>query len=442
MARLKRLRIERFRGVAPGTELVFNDTFNVLLGQNGTGKTTLLRLIAMALASNFAALEGEDFALEYEIVSVGISLLVSVRNDLSDESAIESRIARGRFSKRSPESATPAWSYEARIRFHHHAPEHRVAVTPVGAKHFINDAPNRDLSIPISDPFKPDFLLWSLNEIFSETAINLGPEWYDTTVDDMLVPRGRGRFDEVSHAFEKMTGESLVEHQGDCIESPMLSALRTSDQHVSVKQSTRVPPEVVRLIESSPASLEATSPSLPHTELPFLRDVVSLFHYAGSDLILRLSSKKVTPTGDELLYTGLAFIFTLEDGSVITHDALSYGQKRLLSFFHYLAVSEDIVIADELVNGLHYDWIEACLKRLVDRQSFLTSQNPLLLDFLPFASAEDVRRCFILCRRELHEGRHRTVWANMDEENANAFFRAYRTEALQVSEILRTKGLW
>ncbi|WP_437716310.1 AAA family ATPase [Sorangium sp. So ce448] len=442
MAKLKRLRIERFRGVAPGTELVFNDTFNVLLGQNGTGKTTLLRLIAMALASNFAMLEREDFALEYEIESVGMSLLVSVQNDLSDESTTEARIARGRLSKRSPESATPAWSYEVRIRFHHHIPEHRVAVTPVGAEHFIDDAPDLDMEIPVSDPFESDFLLWVLDDIFREAATELGPEWYDAAFDDVLVPRGRGRFDEASQAFEEMTGESLAEYRGDCIESPMLTALRTSDQNVSVKLSTRVPPEVVRLIESNPASLEAKSPSLPHTELPFLRDAVSLFHYAGADLILRLHSKKITPTGEELFYTGLAFTFTLEDGSVITHDALSYGQKRLLSFFHYLAVSEDIVIADELVNGLHYDWIEACLKRLVDRQSFLTSQNPLLLDFLPFASAEDVRRCFILCRRELHEGRHRTVWANMDEENANAFFRAYRTEALQVSEILRTKGLW
>ncbi|WP_437298423.1 AAA family ATPase [Sorangium sp. So ce426] len=442
MARLKRLRIERFRGVEPGTELVFNDTFNVLLGQNGTGKTTLLRLIAMALASNFEALEGENFALEYEIESVGLSLAVSVRNDLSEESMPEARPTRGRQREGSGDGAGQGWSYEARVRFHQHMPEYRVIMTPVGAECYAGNTLVPDMAIPVSAPFHSSFLLWALGDIFHEAGEQLGPGWRIAAWHDILNKDGNGRFDEALNAFEEMTGKSLEEDTGDCIEFPILKVLRTSDGNASIKLSTRVPPEVVHLIESSPTSLDAKTPNLPHTELPFLRDVVELFQFSGADLSLRLNSKKVTNLGEELFYAGFAFTFTLEDGSVITHDALSYGQKRLLSFFHYLAVSEDIVIADELVNGLHYDWIEACLKRLVARQSFLTSQNPLLLDFLPFASAEDVRRCFILCRRELHEGRHRTVWANMDEENANAFFRAYRTEALQVSEILRTKGLW
>ncbi|XYI00257.1 AAA family ATPase [Sorangium sp. So ce1128] len=442
MAKLKRLRIERFRGVAPGTELVFNDTFNVLLGQNGTGKTTLLKLIAMALASDFGALEGEDFALEYELESNDLSLVVSIRNDLSDESMPEARLARGRQRDGSGDGASQAWSYEARVRFHRHVPEHRVVVTPVRAECYIGNAPVPNMTIPVSAPFRSGFLLWALDGIFDEARGKLGPAWFIAARQDVLDNDGRGRFDEALGAFEAMTGELSDRKSGDCIKSPLLSILKHTDGHLSVRTSTRTPSVVGHVLEQSPTSLDAKSLSIPHTELPFLGDVVELFQCSGSDLMLRLSSKKITNLGEELLYAGFAFTFTLEDDSVITHNALSYGQKRLLSFFHYLAVSEDIVIADELVNGLHYDWIEACLKRLIDRQSFLTSQNPLLLDFLPFASAEDVRRCFILCRRERHEGRPRTVWANMDEQNAEAFFRAYRTEALQVSEILRTKGLW
>ena len=51
-----------------------------------------------------------------------------------------------------------------------------------------------------------------------------------------------------------------------------------------------------------------------------------------------------------------------------------------------------MVIADELVNGLHHSWIEECIQAIGDRQTFLTSQNPLLLDYLSFASPEDVKR--------------------------------------------------
>jgi hypothetical protein len=121
---------------------------------------------------------------------------------------------------------------------------------------------------------------------------------------------------------------------------------------------------------------------------------------------------------------------------------MSYGLKRLLSFFYYAAASPDIVIADELVNGLHYEWIEACLKEIQGRQSFLTSQNPILLDMLPFESAEEVQKTFLLCSHEMDDGHGQMVWRNMTDESAAAFFRAYETQALQVSEILRLNDLW
>ncbi len=46
MVRLTRLKIDRFRNVKPGTDLRFGPTFNVLLGKNATGKSTLLDVIA------------------------------------------------------------------------------------------------------------------------------------------------------------------------------------------------------------------------------------------------------------------------------------------------------------------------------------------------------------------------------------------------------------
>ena len=64
-ARLKRLKIVKFRDVRPGTELHFSDGWNVLVGHNATGKTTLLNLISMALRGDFSALHEEPFELEY-----------------------------------------------------------------------------------------------------------------------------------------------------------------------------------------------------------------------------------------------------------------------------------------------------------------------------------------------------------------------------------------
>lgn len=159
-------------------------------------------------------------------------------------------------------------------------------------------------------------------------------------------------------------------------------------------------------------------------------------------MTLALKSLKRMSHGMDATYGDFSFSFTLDDGTVITHKDLSYGQKRLLSFLYHLALRDDVVVADELVNGLHYDWIEACIQEIGDRQAFLTSQNPILLDFLPFESAEQVRQSFVLCRLERREGGSVMLWKNLDADAAEEFFRSYKTRALQVSEILRMQGLW
>jgi len=63
MLNLKRLRVERFRSLARDTELSFSDGINIVLGQNGTGKTTLLELISMVVRSDFSSLVKEEFAI-------------------------------------------------------------------------------------------------------------------------------------------------------------------------------------------------------------------------------------------------------------------------------------------------------------------------------------------------------------------------------------------
>jgi len=141
--------------------------------------------------------------------------------------------------------------------------------------------------------------------------------------------------------------------------------------------------------------------------------------------------------------SNLVFRFWWEDGTFITHEHLSYGQKRLLTFFYYLECNPDIVIADELVNGLHHRWITASIEAIGQRQAFLTSQNPLLLDYIPITSADEVRRSFILCRAEPRVGeRPGWTWDNMSAEDAGELFSAYEVGVEHVSEILQSRGLW
>ena len=54
--KLKHLKIHQYRNVRPGTELRFDDGINLVLGQNASGKTTLLSLLSAVSRSTFTEL--------------------------------------------------------------------------------------------------------------------------------------------------------------------------------------------------------------------------------------------------------------------------------------------------------------------------------------------------------------------------------------------------
>ena len=81
-------------------------------------------------------------------------------------------------------------------------------------------------------------------------------------------------------------------------------------------------------------------------------------------------------------YAQFSFAFTREDGAFVDDSILSYGQKRMLALLYQMRAHDGPFVADELVNGLHHAWIDLLLEELGSRQSFVSTQSPLLLDYL------------------------------------------------------------
>jgi hypothetical protein len=128
---------------------------------------------------------------------------------------------------------------------------------------------------------------------------------------------------------------------------------------------------------------------------------------------------------------------------VLDHSRLSYGQKRLFAFHFWLATFDQFVVADELANGPHHSWIESCVEALKGRQAFLTTQHPLLLDYLDFGSEESVAGAFIPCKCASPSVTDQWMrWTNISELDAHSFYRAYKSGIENVSEILVSRGLW
>lgn len=427
--KLKHLRIEKYRNVAPGTELVFNDGFNVLLGQNGTGKTTLLNLIAMVMASRFGSLKETEFSLAYTLETTGAHVDVAIENARND----------------SPRAFDESflWSYRVALHVDQLTFTCAVSVTPTQMVVSAGGKPGIGVDAPVN-PFEKNLLSNALLlimdralDVFSASHVRTIFRFMEFEVQSIM---NGGRFNELLGGLDSITGAIP---SGDTPSASFQFVRPTNGSPPREReQATFVPAKLVERMKERGASSEALDwIVVEHQDIDFLGKAVQLMSFKKAHMLLRLRKKEPIEGGERLTFGDFEFSMTLDDNTVITHRFLSYGQKRLLAFLYYCAVN-DVIIADEIVNGMHYDWIEACLREIGDRQSFLTSQNPLLLDFLPFATEQDVEHTFILCGNEQREGRRYLVWKNMPEESAQNFFRSYKTQALQVSEILRSRGWW
>jgi tetratricopeptide (TPR) repeat protein/CHAT domain-containing protein len=414
--RLKYLKIEHYRYLAPGTRLVFNDTFNVLLGQNGTGKTTLLDLITRIVAGDFSSLKSEAFAIEYQLAYPGLTITAALANDAAK------------------------WSSKLTVQIEGLPEAYTIAATPFGTTREISDQSASSTPIRLATPFDAGHFAGALLKVAEIVEPAYQEPLFAAAVLSAQFAENLFRFDEALGGFQIMTGTPPADRSGSGLSARFEF---TKNHRLAPGLRAFLPAQLwSRLTALMPELLAAKGGRLPHTEVDFLKKAVDIMHFKEAEMSLRLQKKDVNAGVERLIYGDFEFLFTLRDGSIINQNDLSYGQKRLLAFLYYVAANEHILVADELVNGLHHEWIETCRDEIESRQSFLTSQNPLLLDFLFFSSADDVRKTFILCRQEDRDGRSTMVAENLSEEEAEAFYRAYQTEVQHVSEILRSKGLW
>lgn len=459
--RLTSLVIHKYRHVVPGTRLEFGAGFNVLLGRNGTGKTTLLELIEMIWAKGFAKIENDPFHFEYTVefdephppsnagtapsaAGPGCRIHVDVAN------VTEAARAEAKHS-RSPGSSLQ-FRYHVTMTDLNDEPmisikgspfgatmyteEHTISVRvlAVGSWPIVWDAPMQYLGASVFD---------APSEVATDQRITYWASRCGIIVDGI---DNLGRYDESLSAFHALAFDDY-RPQGGGLEGAQweISRLRYSERQayeISENSAAFFPQELIsQWIEElkkdpqiEPVEFQR---SLRDTGIA---DFLNLTDY--SDVIVRSGS----PTRDrDPLIEHLKFgrpefrVLLPRDRGEIPAQALSYGEKRLLAFLWHLACNPSIVIADELVNGFHHEWIERCVELITGRQAFLASQNPLLLDCLPLASEDDVRRSFITCRRD-PDGQ--MSWKNLSADEAAQFYRSYQRQTRHTHEILRGQGLW
>lgn len=433
MVKLRWLQVNKFRSVKPGTRLTFNPGYNVLLGQNGTGKTTLLNLVAAVVSSRFDEFKETDFDLSYEVALGETTVTATIRHERR-MSALEADLQRAvlrrvvsRFGVLQSDVQTSVFSAEMRITSAQLA---QPLLLSIAGSHctarYENASPDSavEFDIPLEEsPFWYAVLGgWST---WAEATQSMGVPLEMLNAFSIML--NASRFDESLEYFARLgdlSVELLRTAYGVYPASGLFLASLLGDGFA----------------EQAQAHWGADRYVLREDQLPFLEKLRRLIDFESAEAVIDLQESSKSTNSEKARFGNPRFFFTHRGGWKISEKHLSYGQKRMLAFMVYLGMTDSVAIADELVNGLHHHWIRACIEAMDQRQVFLTSQNPLLLDYLTFQSPEEVRSKFILCRWD--KDTEHMVWENMSQEAAEDFFASYKVGFQQVGELLQTKGLW
>lgn len=415
-AKLKRLKINKYRSIKPGTELRFADGINVLLGKNGSGKTTLLNLLAMVVSGNFYPIRREEFSLEYEfgLADNSARFIVKIQN-ISVETEnipnfkLESHSCSfdisyfwsiGVDSFERQVNATQSAKTELTIRYNQSTPTHEILSNELG---------------PLSERGINFHATMAIFSNVSQSPLKA----------EIITPLFR--FDEARDSLRELTSSSIRLIVSTDIRGPGdVSAMKHPQDIIS------------GLAEAFSKEPDSAAFVLSSQNIQSIAQITAKLGYALSQVIFEPKAKE----GIFLTFEPPRFRFRKTDGTMVRLEDLSFGEQRLFAYYYYLACSPQMLIADELSNGMHHEMVRGCIEAIGPRQAFLATQNPLLLDYLEFASLDAVRESFVLCSREPGEDREWMTMRQMSDDEGREFFGHYQAERSHVNEILRSLGLW
>jgi energy-coupling factor transporter ATP-binding protein EcfA2 len=421
--RLRSLTVHSFRDVRPGTQLSFGDGFHLILGKNASGKSTLLELLAAVSALDFRGpfFAETPFHLEASFEVGKVSLHAEVRRTFEPQ-RIQSVGDRHL-------DLPPRDEAEVVVRVEH--PE-------VALRQWWQIRTGEDPRIFTKDPRQEKTegisfrLAGQLDPLGSRAsrALSLGavvlidgtyrvhPEVWPAIVKLSDYPGTGAPFDEALGALQAMVGGGLTVVRG-----PRFRSI-----------SPWLPPALGFDAQGEPVTCNISL-------VPLLRSAVEQLGYDDAKAYFGPGASVARGWS----YASPSFQFFRRGTAVRRHDQLSFGQQRLFSFAWYLACNPDVAIADELVNGLHAEWIDWCVDAIGDRQCFLTSQNPILVDAVPFGSEEDLRRGIILCEASTDAAGDTTElsWRQLDDREVGLIWGALQQSRLDLlSDLLHALDLW
>jgi energy-coupling factor transporter ATP-binding protein EcfA2 len=406
MVQLSRLTIQQFRRVRPGTDLRFRKGLNLLVGRNGSGRTSLLDLVSAIATMDFSPLAAEELDVRFHAQFDGdeVSAEVVQRRAPEDPGAGKDGLIRTLDLRLKPRGDADNLKV--------HVQGQRMVIERQGASLYDGPAGFDPATRPGMSTLLDLVRQVSTRQELSQLRTLLAASRLGRAV----------RHDEALAWFDRLFVDGL--------EIYVMPSAGTGP----VALSFLAPEWILDGIASRVSAGEAPPYRIPAGDESLLQPLLPSLGLSSAAATVALMDQADSGTRRFRL-SGLHFERPSGESVDVRH--LPFGHRRLLSLMTYLAANPGIAIIDELTNGLDDRGIRAVVEQLARRQVFL-SATPLLLEHAAFDSGEDLGGALTLCD---DTGDHIQL-SELSGKQASAFYRTWKAGPVEMANFLRAKGLW
>jgi energy-coupling factor transporter ATP-binding protein EcfA2 len=386
MAHILEISVEGLLGRPDPIKLQLNRGVNIFFGENGCGKTTLLKVLDAALSRDGAAMErlpvtkasvdifsineNKTYRHTWERRSAEASAQRSLRLDLSDREVYEMADGRLVFT---PSNADVAWKLSPVRR--QKGPSTRWAHTflPTTRLYFGDASPGR------SAPSRSQLSEKELDQAFSDSVNRAWLQFYSRTLNEVRGIQETGLRAVLRHVLTPAPQQTVpLQSDVSAVYSRVASFLGRQPQSERISLGTSS--AFSRRYATDP-NLRTIVDSLDKVELSIEQAMVPIKKFLETISKLFSRGKSLSISDNELQ-------ILLADGRSLPIANLSSGEKHLIKILlTSMTAGSNAILIDEPELSLHLDWqrvfVETVLSVNPTCQLILASHSPEVMADVP-----------------------------------------------------------